>query len=69
MNNKEIIYLLLNLQFSPFSGTLFIYVYKFINQNDYLIIRNNSYFLKKYKISLLKNIINITDNYKIFSIK
>jgi len=69
MNNKEIIYLLLNLQFSPFSGTLFIYIYKFINQNDYLIIRNNSYFLKKYKISLLKNIINITDNYKIFSIK
>ena len=54
MNNKEIIYLLLNLQFSPFSGTLFIYVYKFINQNDYLIIINNSYFLKKYKISLLK---------------
>ena len=56
MNNKEIIYLLLNLQFSPFSGTLFIYIYiyKFINQNDYLIIRNNSYFFKKYKISLLK---------------
>ena len=27
MNNKEIIYLLLNLQFSPFSGTLFIYIY------------------------------------------
>ena len=33
MNNKEIIYLLLNLQFSPFSGTLFIYIYIYIYIN------------------------------------